>query len=85
MQQMAYCVGRQLGLRSANDVIDQLTDQMRAAHAEYVADLVRIKQEFDCEVAELRRQLAVAQEQLTVLAALNEFSRWERSETDALN
>lgn len=88
---MAFLIGRQAGLRSANDSVDQLMEQLSAARAElreaqmeYAAKIERTKAYFDKEATQMRLEFAEALAELDQLR-LAMFHKWTRSETERLH
>ena len=86
----AFVSGRQTGLHSANDAVDQLTEQLIAARAElqearveYASKIAATKAHFDSEAAAMRRELSEARAQLDQLRLML-FQKWQRHQTDLL-
>jgi Rod binding domain-containing protein len=86
----------QFGLGLANDVVDQLVDQLEAFRAERARDLAAARAQWDRDTAELRaqqhemrkqlvemevlrRELAMAKEELAVVRALAQWPAHERA------
>jgi hypothetical protein len=81
----AFVIGRQAGLHSDNDAVDQLTEQIIAARAElqrarleYHDKIAAAKAHFDSEAATMRQELREAIAQLDQLRLLM-FHKWERT------
>jgi hypothetical protein len=86
----AFVSGRQTGLHSANDAVDQLTEQLIAARAElqearveYAGKIAATKTHFDNEAAAMRRELSEARAQLDQLRLML-FQKWQQHQTDLL-
>lgn len=86
----AFVVGRQSALRSANDAMDQLTEQLiearrelQEARADHAAKMVALQVHFDSEAQRMQQELSEGIAQLNSLRLMM-FSKWQRHETDLL-
>jgi hypothetical protein len=82
---MAFIQGRQAGLHTADDAVNQLMERMQYMMAQHDDMMAQIKAEFQKEITSLRQQLTEARAELAKLQLLNAFRDCERSETDKLN
>jgi hypothetical protein len=79
---IAFTNGRQAGLRTASDAVDQLLERRpRGARRRGRPNEGRI----DMEIAALRRELEETRDLMERLRTLNAFARYERTESDRLN
>jgi hypothetical protein len=85
----AFLVGRQAGLRSYSEAMEQLTEQLRAARAElqearadHAARMAACKAHFDRECKAIRREM---EEMIAELKGLDSFAKMTRTEADRLN
>ena len=90
-QQMAFLVGRQSGLRTSYDAVEQLTEQLRLARAELqqaraerAAIMNKAHEHIERESAACQKELATALEELQQLR-LTMFHNWKRTEADTVN
>jgi hypothetical protein len=81
-QVRAFLVGRQHGLRTSNEIADQLVEQLTAARAElqearreYAERISAARNYFDSEVKAMRAELAESLSQLHHLRA-SMFNAW---------
>jgi hypothetical protein len=56
----AFRTGRKAGLHVANDVVDQLMDELAAARADFSKQLVATRAELNQEIDQLKAELAAA-------------------------
>ena len=89
-QHRAFVVGRQAGLRSTAELVDQLTEQLhearrelQEARAEYQSRIANAKAHFSSEAEAMRAELSDAIAQLHSLRS-SMMNAWTRRESDRL-
>jgi hypothetical protein len=83
-ERLMQLLSHQLGLATANAVVDQITDAMNTLCRERERQLAALKHQFDCQVAALRadfaREVAALQAELQearrAYAQLQALSEW---------
>jgi hypothetical protein len=78
-------LGLQGGTSESSDVIDQSTSQLTDTHSEYATKLAQGKEQFDREIAALRRELVQAYQEPAMLRGSDAFNRSGRGPNDVLN
>ena len=86
----AFLTGRQAGVRTTSDAMDQLAEQLREARAdlqqaraEYADRIANARGHFDAEVAAMRKELDAAMSSLNSLRA-SMFVAWQRRQSDTI-
>jgi F0F1-type ATP synthase membrane subunit b/b' len=89
-QQRAFVVGRQAGVRSTAELVDQLTEQLhearrelQEARAEYQSRIANAKAHFSSEAEAMRKELEATIASLHDLRS-SMLDAWTRRESDRL-
>lgn len=90
-EQKAFMVGRKSGLKCANTLVEQLTEQLiearaelQQARAERAAMIAQAMDHVQKESAACQKELAMALEELNQLRLMM-FQKWTRTEADTVN
>jgi hypothetical protein len=85
----AFLNGRQTGLRSSHDMVEQLVQQLQAARKELAEAraahslmMCQVRAHFDAEVAQVRKEMELM---VAELKGLDAFAKLTRGAEDRLN